>query len=137
MALLISVGMVHWPIDGCHFPGATAKQKSCQANTIMERYMTQDSNSQIEPTDILKLKIAEPEVSKEDPWADDALGRKKLGDRLTNLVRDQSAPFTVTIHGTWGTGKTFLLRRCQRDLENNNFRANYFTHGKMISVTTH
>ena len=92
--------------------------------------MTQDNNSQIEHSNILRLKIAEPEVSKEDPWADDALDRKKLGDRLTNLVRDQSAPFTVSIHGSWGTGKTFLLRRWQQDLEGDdegdNFRAIYF-----------
>ena len=74
----------------------------------------------------MQLKFAEPEISKEDPWEDDALDRKKLGDRLTNLVKDQSAPFTVSIHGTWGTGKTFLLRRWQRNLEEAGFRAIYF-----------
>ncbi|MYC29023.1 MAG: AAA family ATPase [Chloroflexi bacterium] len=88
--------------------------------------MNQVSNPLMENSEILKLKIAEPEVSKEDPWVDDALGRKQLADRLTNLVRDQSAPFTVSIHGSWGTGKTFLLKRWQRDLEVANFRAIYF-----------
>ena len=61
----------------------------------MGQRMTQYNNSQIEPSDILKLKIAELDISNDDPWAGDALGRKVLGDRLTNLVRDQSAPLPL------------------------------------------
>ena len=35
-------------------------------------------------------------------------------------------PFVISIHGEWGTGKTFLLKRWQRDLENQDFKAIYF-----------
>ena len=73
----------------------------------------------------LKLKLLEADVSSEQPWGDDVLERRELAARLTNL-RTQSAPFTISIHGKWGTGKTFLLKRWQKDLEHENFKAIYF-----------
>ena len=76
--------------------------------------------------DSLALKLTEPQVSTDDPWADDVLGRKQIAARLTNLIRHQSLPFTISIHGQWGTGKTFMLKRWQRDLENQEFKAIYF-----------
>ena len=74
----------------------------------------------------LSLKLPEPVVSSEQPWADDVLDRRQLGASLTNLIQTQSAPFTISIHGNWGTGKTFLLKRWQKDLERENFKAIYF-----------
>ena len=74
----------------------------------------------------LKLKLLEADVSSEQPWGDDVLERRELATRLTNLIRTQSAPFTISIHGKWGTGKTFLLKRWQKDLEHENFKAIYF-----------
>ena len=76
--------------------------------------------------DSLNLKLPEPSVSSAQPWADDVLDRQQLGSRLTNLIRTQSSPFTISIHGNWGTGKTFLLKRWQKDLENDTFKAIYF-----------
>ena len=78
------------------------------------------------PRDALKLKLPEPDVSAEEPWADDVLDREQLAARLTNLIRNQSAPLTFSIHGNWGTGKTFLLKRWQKDLEAQGFKAIYF-----------
>ena len=52
--------------------------------------------------------------------------REQLAARLTNLIRNQSAPLTFSIHGNWGTGKTFLLKRWQKDLEAHGFKAIYF-----------
>ena len=72
------------------------------------------------------LKLPEPEVLAGDPWHDDVLGRKKIAERLTNLISAQSVPFVVGIHGAWGTGKTFILKRWQKDLEDSNFKAIYF-----------
>lgn len=85
--------------------------------------MTQETNN---PKDSLNLKLPEAEVSSCDPWGDDVLGRAEVAGRLTNLIRDQSVPFTISVHGYWGTGKTFMLKRWQRDLENQNFQAIYF-----------
>ena len=88
--------------------------------------MTQENGISNGLKDALRLKLPEPDVSPEEPWADDVLGRKEIAARLTNLIRSQSVPFVISIHGYWGTGKTFLLRRWQKALEKEGFRAIYF-----------
>ena len=88
--------------------------------------MNQEGKTASDPRDALKLKLPEPDVDTGQPWADDVLNRAQIAARLTNLIRNQSAPFVISIHGYWGTGKTFLLRRWQKDLERENFRAIYF-----------
>ena len=72
------------------------------------------------------LKLLEPDVLQNDPWHDDVLGRKEIANRLTNLISTQSVPFVVSVHGAWGTGKTFMLKRWQKDLEGQGFQAIYF-----------
>ena len=74
------------------------------------------------------LKVEEPEVDADRPWEDDLLNRHEIATRLTNLVANQEAPLTVSLHGQWGTGKTFMLRRWQKDLESGDqpYRAIYF-----------
>ena len=72
------------------------------------------------------LKFSEPAVDSENPWADDLLARKDIATRLTNLVAKQEPPLAISLHGQWGTGKTFMLRRWQKDLENEGFKAIYF-----------
>ena len=79
-----------------------------------------------DPRDSLKLKLAEPGVVAENPWGDDVLDRAQVAESLTNLIRHESSPFVISIHGYWGTGKTFLLKRWQKDLENQQFKAIYF-----------
>ena len=88
--------------------------------------MTEAIETSPNARELLKLKLPEADVSSGQPWGDDVLERKELAARLTNLIRTQSAPFTISIHGNWGTGKTFLLKRWQRDLEHENFNAIYF-----------
>ena len=88
--------------------------------------MTEETTIPTDPRDALKLKLLEPDVSTEKPWQDDALDRAKIAERLTNLIRDQRDPFVVSIDGQWGTGKTFLLKRWQQELENNEFKVIYF-----------
>ena len=88
--------------------------------------MTEEMKTQPNPRDSLVLKLPEQDVSLENPWCDDVLGRAELATRLTNLIKKQQAPFVISIDGKWGTGKTFFLQRWQKDLENNDFRAIYF-----------
>ena len=83
--------------------------------------MSLESKTPPDLRDSLKLKLSEPEVDPGQPWADDVLDRTLIAARLTNLIRNQSAPFVISIHGNWGTGKTFLLRRWQKDLEEQDF----------------
>ena len=74
----------------------------------------------------LSLKLTEPEIRIDDIWADDALDRLKVAESLTNLVRDQANPFVISLNGHWGTGKTFFLKRWQKELERDGFQAIYF-----------
>ena len=64
------------------------------------------------------LKVVEPNVDAEHPWADDVLDREEIAKRLTSIVRGQEAPFVISLDGRWGTGKTFLLKRWAQDLRN-------------------
>ena len=74
----------------------------------------------------IPIKISELVINSDNPWSDDLLARQDIGTRLTNLVASQEAPLTISLHGQWGTGKTFMLRRWQKDLENQGFKAIYF-----------
>ena len=88
--------------------------------------MSQENQTPIDPRGELRLKLTEPDVSAEEPWGDDVLERAQIAAKLTNLIRDQSAPFAISIHGYWGTGKTLMLKRWQKDLEKQGLMAIYF-----------
>ena len=88
--------------------------------------MNQDSETLTDQREALKLKLPEPDVSSEKPWHDDRLNREEIASRLTNMIWNQSLPFVISIHGEWGTGKIFMLKRWQRDLEIQGFKAIYF-----------
>ena len=82
-----------------------------------------------EPLDVQKsvtLKLREPVVDPHNPWRDDLLARHDIANRLTNLIATQEPPLSIALHGQWGTGKTFLLKRWQKDLERQGFEAIYF-----------
>ena len=68
----------------------------------------------------------EPEIAAANPWADDVLDRQSTSVALTNLVTKQKGPFVISLHGKWGTGKTFFLKRWQRQLDEDGHRAIYF-----------
>ena len=74
----------------------------------------------------LVLKLDEPQVKPDDPWGDDLLGRKEVATFLTNLVATKEPPLSISLHGQWGTGKTFLLTRWQKALQKEGFHAIYF-----------
>ncbi len=74
----------------------------------------------------LLLKLSEPEIQEDNPWADDALKRSDVAEKLTKLISGQSDPFVISLHGHWGTGKTFLLKRWQKQLDKDGFQAIYF-----------
>lgn len=73
-----------------------------------------------------KFRRPEPEISNDDPWADDALDRREFADRLTELIRLQSEPFVISLDGHWGTGKTFFLKRWKVHLEREGIKVIYF-----------
>ncbi|MFA6291399.1 MAG: P-loop NTPase fold protein [Victivallales bacterium] len=74
----------------------------------------------------LNLKLVEPPVNTDNPWTDDALQREQYSTALTNLLDGQVSPLTVSLNGTWGSGKTFFLKRWQAQLNKNGFKSIYF-----------
>ena len=88
--------------------------------------MVVQPNAALDIQKSVALKLSEPEVDSGDPWADDLLVRQDIAARLTNLITVQEPPLTISLHGQWGTGKTFMLTRWQQYLENKDFSAIYF-----------
>ena len=88
--------------------------------------MSEEEQVAADQRELPQFKYPEPDISREQPWQDDELGRKQIAERLTELIRSQHEPFIVSIDGQWGSGKTFLLKRWQMDLKNDGFRAVYY-----------
>ncbi|WP_424945850.1 KAP family P-loop NTPase fold protein [Candidatus Spongiihabitans sp.] len=88
--------------------------------------MNQTSNNPGDSFQTNSLKAYEPEISPDDIWGDDALGREQIAQSLTHLIEKQTDSFVVSLHGDWGTGKTFLLKRWQETLKKDGFEAIYF-----------
>jgi len=88
--------------------------------------MSEEEQVAADQRELPQFKYPEPDISREQPWQDDELGRKQIAERLTELICSQHEPFIVSIDGQWGSGKTFLLKRWQMDLENDGFRAVYY-----------
>ena len=70
--------------------------------------------------DILVLSGDMPDAG--EPCVDgegDILGRAPLVKRLTSIVKDAAKyqSYTISLHGDWGTGKTYLLRGWQKQLQ--------------------
>ena len=80
----------------------------------------------LEAQKLVTLKLAEPSVASSNPRSDDLLARQDIATRLTNLVATQEPPLSISLHGRWGTGKTFLLMRWQKTLELDSYQAIYF-----------
>ncbi len=74
----------------------------------------------------LQLNPDEPEPNPDKPWADDALQREECAKRLTQIIEGQTGPLTISVNGSWGTGKTFLLKRWKTQLELDKYKVIYF-----------
>ena len=88
--------------------------------------MSEEAQIDADQRELPQFTYPESDISREQPWQDDELGREQIAERLTKLIRNQHEPFIISIDGQWGSGKTFLLKRWQRDLENDGFRAIYY-----------
>ena len=78
--------------------------------------MSEEAQVAADHRELPQFKYPEPDISWEQPWQDDELGRRQIAERLTKLIHNQHEPFIISIDGQWGSGKTFLLKRWQRDL---------------------
>ena len=81
-----------------------------------------------------KIAVVPPDIPTEQPidpdniWGDDKLKRKPFADDLTRRIEHSAKKqsFAVSLHGSWGTGKTYLLRRWQAQLQKEEWRVVYF-----------
>ena len=61
----------------------------------------------------MPLRPPEFEVSSENPYANDTLGRQRRVEALCNLIKEEAeAAAVVSIDGGFGTGKSVFLRMC-------------------------
>jgi len=74
----------------------------------------------------LQLNPNEPQINPDKPWEFDKLKRKDCADKLTEIIKGQTSPLTISVNGSWGTGKTFLLKRWKAQLELDKYKVIYF-----------
>ena len=74
----------------------------------------------------LKLKTPVEAPTLDTVWDGVAEERKNLARALTNLLEGQEMPLTLSINGSWGTGKTFFLKNWQTQLSKNGRVSIYF-----------
>jgi len=74
----------------------------------------------------MKLRIAEPEIDKENPFLNDKLNREQIAIVLTQLLDNIEEPFVISLNSAWGTGKTTFIKMFRQYLLNNGFPAIYF-----------
>ncbi|MCY4575747.1 MAG: P-loop NTPase fold protein [Chloroflexi bacterium] len=72
------------------------------------------------------MKTSEAEIDPDNIWEHDALSREGMARNLTNILADPRGLSTMSIHGGWGTGKTFFLTRLRWQLKEEGFEAIYF-----------
>lgn len=72
------------------------------------------------------LKSRELEIVADDPFRNDALGRKESGEALTQFVLSANDSVVVCLDAPWGQGKTTFLRMWEQNLKNNDIPTIYF-----------
>jgi len=74
----------------------------------------------------MRLRIAEPEIDKENPFLHDKLNREQSAIVLTQLFSNVEGPFVISLNSPWGTGKTTFIKMFRQHLLNRGFPVIYF-----------
>ena len=88
--------------------------------------MVSEQDSAIDTQNLVSFKLKELRIDSEDPWSDDLFRRENIAARLTPLISPQGQQLTISLHGQWGAGKTFMLKRWRKALGNAGYHAIYF-----------
>ena len=75
----------------------------------------------LQPEDVIV-----PPEPKDDPFANDAIGRRMQAERLTRLVERVEGPCVIALDAPYGAGKTTFLRMWAQTLRNEGFRVAEF-----------
>ena len=69
----------------------------------------------------IRIQPHEPEISQEDPFENDLLGRKEPIEVLTSIASSIEGPCVLAVDAPWGTGKTTFLKMWCQYLRNRGF----------------
>ena len=69
----------------------------------------------------MKIRPADIEIPKCNPFKHDLLDRKGTILTLTNLLQNLESPYTMSIDASWGNGKTTFLNMWKQHLRNEGF----------------
>lgn len=74
----------------------------------------------------IKIKITEPQIDPNNPFANCKFNRQKDAANLTNLIQNYPSGFVLALNNKWGLGKTTFIKMWIQELKNQNFNTIYF-----------
>lgn len=74
----------------------------------------------------MKFRLAEIEVSEDDPFKHDSLQRKDVVEFVSNLIKQLEGPFVLALDSPWGTGKTTVVNMLRAVLKKDSYTTVYF-----------
>ena len=74
----------------------------------------------------MKFRLAEIEVSDDDPFKHDSLQRKGVVELVGNLIKQLEGPFVLALDSPWGTGKTTVVNMLRAVLKKDKYTTVYF-----------
>lgn len=74
----------------------------------------------------IKIKITEPLIEPNNPFANCKFNRQKDAANLTNLIQNYPSGFVLALNNKWGLGKTTFIKMWIQELKNQNFNTIYF-----------
>ncbi len=75
----------------------------------------------------MEFKLKPIEITRENPFANDALDRKESVESVAALIEELTGPFVLAINSPWGTGKTTFVKLVQATLEAKDIACLYFS----------
>ena len=75
----------------------------------------------------MKLKLCEFDIPPQKPYKNDLLNRREFGENLTKIISQITSPLTISVNGSWGTGKTVFLKMWNQSLKQAGFSTIYFS----------
>lgn len=82
----------------------------------------------------MTYRISDIEISDDEPFAHDVLGRRPVVEFLEQLIKEIGGPFVMALDSPWGSGKTTLVRMLMVHLKRQNFQCIYFNAWKVDYV---
>ncbi|MCO4088993.1 MAG: hypothetical protein HEQ17_08615 [Limnohabitans sp.] len=74
----------------------------------------------------MKFRLAEIEVSDDDPFKHDSLQREDVVEFVGNLIKQLEGPFVLALDSPWGTGKTTVVNMLRAVLKKDEYTTVYF-----------